>query len=269
MTSIQQSGFVILTRGFDSRIEQLVDMIGQLIDQRIERNGERVFLQVVCSQLATNTEQLGTYFTYSCHIDFHLYAQFITENIEQFYGRSRRTSAKIPNISIQNIHTVYNSHQRRCEAIPRCTMGMKIDRHFQSLFQFRHQRSDSRRIHQSGHIFESNHLCTQLFKTECFFHKIFIGKDRFRQFFTEQRLYSIHKRYGIMRIYRVTYGSIGNRPDSIYLFHRRFYIVQIVECIEYTHDTQPVCHGLAIKSVENRIGIRRIPEQITATRKCR
>ena len=267
MAGIEQGRLVVAFGSIDSRVEKFVNVVGQLVDERVEGNGECIFLQVVGSQLAADTQQLGTYLAHGSHVYLHLYAQFLAEDIEQLDSRSSRAATKVPDVGIENVDPVNDSHQRRGQTVTGSTVGVEIDRHLQGFFQLRHQRGYPRRIYQTGHIFQGHHLGAQFFKTESLLYEIFIGKDGLGQLLAEEGFHPIHEGDGIVRVDRIAHGTIGDGTHGIYLLDRRFHVVQVVEGIEYTHDSQPVGNSLAIESIENRIGIRCISKQIAATRK--
>ena len=267
VASIEQSRLVVALGGIDSGIEEFVDVVGQLVDKRVEGDGEGIFLQVVSGQFAADTQQLGTYLAHGSHVDLHLYTQFLAEDVEQLDSRSCRTATKVPDVGIENVDPVNDSHQRRGQTVTRRTVGVEIDGHLQGLFQFRHQRGHPGRINQTGHIFQGHHLGTQLFKTESLLYKVFIGKDGLGQLLAEEGFHPIHEGDGIVRVDRIAHGTIGDGTHGIYLLDRRFHVVQVVEGIKYTHDSQAVGNSLAVESVEYRIGIRCVSKQIAATRK--
>ena len=65
------------------------------------------------------------------------------------------------------------------------------------------------------------------------------------------------------RIDRVTDGAISHSSEAFNIFDRRFYILHIIQRIEYAHDIQSGFYRVAAKTFNNLIRIRIVAKQVT------
>ena len=68
----------------------------------------------------------------------------------------------------------------------------------------------------------------------------------------------------MVRIDRVADGTIGHPAKTFHISDRRFYILHIVQRIEYAHDIQSRFYGVATESFNELIRIRIVTEQVTS-----
>ena len=67
----------------------------------------------------------------------------------------------------------------------------------------------------------------------------------------------------MVRIDRVTDGTISHSSEAFYIFDCRFYILHIIQRIKYAHDIQSRFYWIVAKAFNNLIGIRIVTKQVT------
>ena len=139
VASIEQCSLVVGFGFCDCLVEEGVDIGGKSVFERVEVDGEGVFLEVESGKLLAHILEESADFAHSFHVHFNFYAEFLGKDIHEFDSRSCRATAKIPYISVEDIHTVENCHECRSEAIAGSAVSVEVDGHIHSSFEFRHQ----------------------------------------------------------------------------------------------------------------------------------
>ena len=65
---------------------------------------------------------------------------------------------------------------------------------------------------------------------------------------------------GMVRIYRITDGTVGLSPEFLYITDRGFHVIHVVQSIENTHDIDTGTNRVPAKAFYNLVGIRIITE---------
>ena len=217
-------------------VEEAVDLGRYSVRQRVKRL-RQLFRHIESRQLLADIQQMSIDFRDCLHIDIQLDTHFLTEHIHQFDCRSSRSAGEIPDIGIDNIHSIDNSGQNRGQTISGRTMCMKIYRNFEMLFKQTNHFGASSRRNQAAHIFNRDHIGPQSLHLKRFIQEIFICKNRLMQRMSMQSCNNpLNSR--VVRVDRVTDGTISRPSETFYIFDCRFYILHIIQRIEYAHDIQ-------------------------------
>ena len=248
VASFEHSFLVVGLSGFDGFVEESIDFGRQSVVKRIERLGEVVLMKVDGSQTLANVEEFVANLAHSFHVTFHFHAEFLSEDVDKFDSRSSRTFGKPPNVGVEDVNAVHNSHHARSQAVAGSTVSVEVDRHVDSSLKFRHQRSHTSRIYQACHILDGNHLGAESFVALSFFYKIFVGKY----------LFSIY--VVVFRINSVAHSTIGYAAKFVDDFYRFLNVVEVVKSIEDTHNAKTILDGFYIETLDDIGGIGCVSE---------
>ena len=145
-------------------------------------------------------------------------------------------------------------------------MRVEIHRHRQILLQGRDDRSRTKRIDQTSHILQCDNFGTYRLHLLGFVHKIFVGKD-FLRFLSEQFCKKSFRLFGL-RVDSIANRTVGYASKLIEFLYGETHIVYIIQCVKYAHHIQAILYSFFIETLQNRIGIRHIAEQITSSGQC-
>ena len=70
--------------------------------------------------------------------------------------------------------------------------------------------------------------------------------------------YTFYRR--MVRIYRITDGTVGLSPEFLHITDRGFHVIHVVQSIENTHDIDTGTNRVPAKAFYNLVGIRIITE---------
>ena len=141
---------------------------------------------------------------------------------------------------------------------------MEIHRDTRRSLQLLDECADTLWRNKSRHILDGNHIRTESCQLLCLCHEIVIGKYRSRILLAHKLLEERELR--IFRIYGVADCAVGNTAILLHIFDCRFYILDIVQAVEDTHNTKTTLNGVAAETLDNLVGIRCITKEVTTTR---
>ena len=217
-------------------------------------------------QLRADILQLLVDLCYSLHIHAQVDAELLAEEVDELQCRSTCTTTKPPTVSIHNIYTCYDSSVYRCKTITRGTVCVEIHRDACRSLELLDKCTHALWRNQARHILDGDHIgteCSQLLRLS---HKVVVGEDRRRILLAHQLLEERQLR--ILRVYGVAYCAVGNTTILLYILDGRLHVLDIVQAVEDTHNTQTALDGVAAEALDNLVGVWRITEEVTATRKC-
>ena len=174
MASIEELFLAVLVSCCDCAIEFCINFFRHFCIILIEIVWPFVLVEVKVSKSLARTDEFLTDFSDSVHIHSHLNSEFLAENPYKLDCGCRRTSSEPPYVGIDDIYTFNNCSKHSGKTVTWSAVCVEINRHFERLFQFWHKSENSGRIHETGHVFKSDHLRTESFHLFCFLHKIFI-----------------------------------------------------------------------------------------------
>ena len=270
VASIEQCLLVVSLRILNGLVEERIYLGRKCILQRVEVVGE-VLHEVEVVKLLAYFLQLCANLAHSLHVCLHFHSELLAEHIDKLKCRCSRAATEIPYISVENIHSVDNRHQRRSKSVARRTVCVEIHRHTHSLFQLRHKRCKARRVHKSGHILQRDNLGTHCLKALGFLHEIFIGENQF--LFLQAAKQAMQEASCALllewlRIDSVAHRSIGYSTQAVDNLYRLTHVVKVVERIKNTHHVQSVLDCLLIEALYHLSRIRHIAKKIATTRQC-
>ena len=111
MAGIKQSLLVICLCTLYCLVEEGIDLGWKCILQRVEVVGE-VLHEVEVVKLLAYFLQLCANLAHSLHVCLHFHSELLAEHIDKLKCRCSRAATEIPYISVENIHSVDNRHQR-------------------------------------------------------------------------------------------------------------------------------------------------------------
>ena len=146
---------------------------------------------------------------------------------------------------------------------------MEVHRHRQVLLEQFYQFVSPVRRDQAAHVLDGDHVGTQSFHLLGLAQEIFVGEDLFRRFRSSEERFDLLAEglRGILRVDGGANGAIGDTAVLADVFHRRFYVVHVIERVEDTHDAQTGFDGIAAETFDDLVGVRSITEQVASTRK--
>ena len=138
-------------------------------------------------------------------------------------------------------------------------MRMEIHRYLQALLEQSHQFRRTSRRYQATHILQGDHISAQRLQLKGLVQEILIRKNRLMQRPPMQSgFYSFYR--GMVRIYRITDGTVGLSSKFLHITDRGSHVVHVVQSIENTHDIDTGTNRVPAKTFYNLVGIRIITE---------
>ena len=242
-------------------------MFGQLVGQRVERIGENLH-GVHRVELLADGIKLLVDLGDRLHVDVELNAHLLTENPDQFDGRSRRTAREIPYIRIDDIGSCLDSGHDGSQAVARRAVGMEVDRNRQVLLEQLDQTRHALGRNQPAHVFDRDHVGAEGGHLLGLAQEILVGEYGLGQpFALEHGFEALHT--AEMRIDRIADGAVGDAAVLLDVFDRRFDVVHVVQRVEDAHDAEPRLDRIAAESLDDLVGIGSVAEQVAASRKGR
>ena len=262
MTGVEQFGLVSVFGCGNRPVELLVDVLRQLVGQRVERIRENLHRIHRIEFLADRIEflvDLGD----GLHVDIELHAHFLAEDVDQFDRRSRRSAGEVPDIRIDDVDAGLDRSHDGSQPVTGRTVRMEVDRNRQVFFEQLDQIRNAFGRDQSAHVLDRDHIGAQSGHLLRLVQEILVGENRFRKFLPFQRgLDTFHRRE--MRVDRVAHGAVGDTAVLLDILDRRLHVVHVVQRVENTHDAQSRLDRIAAESLDDLIGIRSVSEQVAS-----
>ena len=234
VASVQQCFFIVGFGGLDGFVEFFVDILRQFVRKRIERIRE--YLDgVVCLEFFPDSVEFFVDFCDGLHVDVQFHSEFLAEDIDKLDGRSGGTSGEIPNVGVNDVHSVHNGRKHGSQSVTRGTVGVEVNGYAQVLLEEADETCHSAWVDESAHVLDGDHVGAQGLHFLCFVQKVFVRKHRVGVLFPFQLLHQAEFR--VFGVDGVTYGAISDTSILFNVFDGRFHVVHIIQRIEYTHDT--------------------------------
>ena len=93
----------------DSLVEEVGDVLGELIVERVEIDRHR-FLQIESCELLAGVEQFVADFADGLHVDIDFDAEAVGEYIDELNSGSSRAAAKPPDVGVEDVDAVDHGH---------------------------------------------------------------------------------------------------------------------------------------------------------------
>ncbi len=193
----------------------------------------------------------------------------MAEEVDEFDCGCGRASSEPPDVGVEDVDAVDDCHYARRKAIAGCAVGMEVHGNFYRGFEFAYDGGGAQRVDKACHILQGDDLCAEGFHFLGFVDEVFVGEDLFRFgfFFAEE---SAEKAFGCgcfgLGIDCIAYGSVGDSAQRVYKAYRFLYVVDVVQCVEDTHNVKTVGDSFLIESFEDIVGVGYITEKVAAAR---
>ncbi len=112
VAGIKEGCFVFGFGEFDGTVEEGEDFWWKFVGQRIERTRHVVFVEVELCELFAGFEKSGADTAHGFHIDVNFDSHALTEDPDEFDGRSCGASAEPPDVGVEYVDSVDDGHER-------------------------------------------------------------------------------------------------------------------------------------------------------------
>ena len=143
---------------------------------------------------------------------------------------------------------------------------MEINRNRYCSLKLLYERTYTLWRDKTRHILDSNHISTQSCELLSLTYKVVVCKYESRVLLALKLIPEAELR--ILRVYSVANSTVSNTAILLYILDCRFNIINIVQAVKDTHNTQTALDRVATEALDNLVSVRCITEEVTTTREC-